>query len=634
VNDQPPRRPGGAVRLLLLAATAAGFFAVFSVGFPPASRDRLPVLVVALGLALLAAWSPNRGLVTFAFLFPLAGAADRALGGADAVAWPILLFAGFAGGWTFRFLYDFENVPDPSRVDGALRAVLGMWLAAAMLAFLHARTLWALTRGLRLRAVNVEGLLDADAVRDTVLAFAALAVGAAFFFILRRSGEAVRARALSAALLGCAFSGGLAVLQKAGLAPAEVNAFWKMTGRLSGGAIDPNALGILCALGLTVCASGLAVSPGRAGRWIAAAVLSAGLVLSGSRSAVVLLAVALLALLASPAIPARRRVALAAAGLAILIVVGGVFAKTTRGSVASRVALFFDSTVSTESRVSTRTTLWHSAWRLFEKHPIAGAGLGAFPWQLPNLLAEESRSLPLRDNPGNAYLQTLAETGILGFVLTLVLVVALAREALAARKRESAAGIGAAILGFLVVLFFGSHWLAPDVSLLFFLLAATAARPPVTAASPAAVRARRLAVGAYAAAAAVAAFSTVLPDEAFRYRPAIGFHGRETGKGGPFYWTRRRFAIRVEPGGKMRIGLAHFTPEGKPVELVAVSDGREVLRRTLAPGEGSVLLLTADGTHPRVIEFALSRAFVPRRLGLSSDRRELGLVSVFPAQAP
>lgn len=84
----------------------------------------------------------------------------------------------------------------------------------------------------------------------------------------------------------------------------------------------------------------------------------------------------------------------------------------------------------------------------------------------------------------------------------------------------------------------------------------------------------------------------------------------------------------------MRIGLAHFTPEGKPVELVAVSDGREVLRRTLAPGEGRTLVLSADGTRPRVVEFALSRAFVPRRLGLSSDRRELGLVSVFPGQAP
>ncbi len=652
MNDRPPRRPGGAARLLLLASAGAGFFAVFSVGFPPASRDRLPVFVASLGLALLSAWSPNRGLVAFAFLFPLAGAADRALGGADAVAWPILLFAGFAGGWAFRFLYDFENVPDPSRIDGALRAVLGIWLAAALLAFVRARTLWALTRGLGMRAVNVEGLPDADAVRDSLLTFAALAVGAGFFFILRRSGAAVRARALSTALLGCAVSGALAALEKLGLAPGEVNAFWKLTGRLSGGAIDPNALGMICALGLAVAASALAGSHNRGGRWIVIAVaLSAGLALSGSRSAVLLLAAALVFLLAAPGLPARRRIALAVAGLAILIIVGGLVARTTRGSVASRIALFFDPTVSTESRVSTRTVLWQSAWRLFEKNPFAGAGLGAFPWQLPNLLAEERRTLPLRDNPGNAYLQSLAETGILGFALMMLLVVALAREGLAAlgwvpgsgfrvpggappgtRNSElgTLPGIGAAILGFLVALFFGSHWLAPDVSLFFFLLAAVAARPRERAASPVVVRARRLAVAGYAAAAVVAAFSTVSSDEAFRYRPAIGFHARENGNGGPFYWTRRRFAIRVEPGRSMRLGLAHFTPEGQPVELVAVSDGREVLRRSLAPGEGRMLLLAAGGTRPRVIEFALSRAFVPRRLGLSSDRRELGLMSFFP----
>jgi hypothetical protein len=146
-----------------------------------------------------------------------------------------------------------------------------------------------------------------------------------------------------------------------------------------------------------------------------------------------------------------------------------------------------------------------------------------------------------------------------------------------------------------------------------------------------AVRARRVAVAVYAGAAAVAAFATDSPEEAFRYRPAIGFHGREIGKGGgAFYWTRRRFAIRVEPGQSMRMGLAHFTPESKPVEIVALSDGREVLRRSLAPGEGTTLLLSGARTHPRVFEFALSRAFVPRRLGFSSDRRELGLMSIFP----
>ncbi|MFY9551320.1 MAG: hypothetical protein WAU32_09240, partial [Thermoanaerobaculia bacterium] len=250
------------------------------------------------------------------------------------------------------------------------------------------------------------------------------------------------------------------------------------------------------------------------------------------------------------------------------------------------------------------------------------------------LLAEEGRTLPLRDNPGNAYLQALAETGAVGFVVTLLLAALLAREGLAAlarwKTRPLEAGCGAAILGFLAALLLGSHWFAPDVSLLFFLFAAAAARASERAASPAAIRARRLLVAVYAAAAAVSALSTASPDEAFRYRQTIGFHGKETGKGGTFYWTRGRFAIRLSPGQTMRMALAHFTPEGQPVELVAVSGGREVLRRSLAPGDAGTFHLAGGAASPRVIEFSLSRTFVPRRLGLSGDRRELGLVSVFP----
>ena len=61
--------------------------------------------------------------------------------------------------------------------------------------------------------------------------------------------------------------------------------------------------------------------------------------------------------------------------------------------------------------------------------PAAGGGLGAFSWEMPTLLKESGRSLPMRDNPGNAYLQSLAETGVLGFVVTLLFCLALAREA-------------------------------------------------------------------------------------------------------------------------------------------------------------------------------------------------------------
>ena len=65
-------------------------------------------------------------------------------------------------------------------------------------------------------------------------------------------------------------------------------------------------------------------------------------------------------------------------------------------------------------------------------------------------------------------------------------------------------------------------------------------------------------------------------------------------------------------------------------ELTAEADGREVLSRTIAPGQGLPLRLSAGLREPRVFRFTLSRSFVPKHLGLSADRRELGIVAVFP----
>ncbi len=251
MNEEPAQRPGGGVRLALLLAAVSGFLAVFSVGFPPAARDRLPLLVLALALALLSAWSPGRGLAVFAFLFPLAAAGARVFAGSDAIPWPILLFAGFAAGWTFRFLYDFESVADPSPVDSVLRTLTAVWAIGAALAVVTARTLWAFLRGLSLRAVNIQGLLDHAAIRESVLGLAALASGAGFFFILRRAGPGGRERAVRGVLSGVAVSAALALLQRVRLAPPE-NGYWKMTGRLSGGAVDPNALGMLCGMAAVV----------------------------------------------------------------------------------------------------------------------------------------------------------------------------------------------------------------------------------------------------------------------------------------------------------------------------------------------------------------------------------------------
>jgi hypothetical protein len=78
----------------------------------------------------------------------------------------------------------------------------------------------------------------------------------------------------------------------------------------------------------------------------------------------------------------------------------------------------------------------------------------------------------------------------------------------------------------------------------------------------------------------------------------------------------------------VRLRLAHFTPEPKSVDVEAVVNERVVWRQSLAPGEAATLRLVGAPHRAGAVVFRVSRAFVPRRLRLSDDRRELGLLSV------
>ncbi|MEP6995398.1 MAG: O-antigen ligase family protein, partial [Acidobacteriota bacterium] len=523
-------------------------------------------------------------------------------------------------------LYDFESAADPSSVDGILRALTAVWVLATLLSVVRARTLWAVLHRLSLRAVNGEGLLDAAAIHDSVLCLAVLATGVGYFFILRRAGAAARSRALTAALWGVAVSAALAIGQLGKLAPAETSGFWRATGRLSGGAVDPNALGLLCGLGLVAALARMWTGSGRRGVSAGlAVVLTAGLVLSGSRSGLLVALLGFLTLIVSRGRAGGRKLALSAAVLVLLIGLAVVSLRKSPGSIGSRLSQVMDQSLPLEYRASARPLLWESAVLLFRRHPLAGGGLGSFSWQLPDLLTELGRALPMRDNPGNAYLQALAETGAIGFLLTLALAVALLRFSWSGPD-----GGGAAVGAFLVSLLGGSHWFAPDVALFFFLLASVAAPAPRAAIQAWRRRLGGALVAIYAVAVVFAAVSTLRPDVTFRYRQGVGFHAKEVGPGGPFYWTQRRFAVRLEPGGGLRLILAHFTPEGQNLELTAQTDGRLAYSRSLSPGQAVDLRLSGGSAQARVIEFSVSRAFVPKRLGLSSDRRELGLVAVFP----
>ncbi len=628
-----PRRPGTGVRLLLFLLSLAGATLVLALLFAPGARDRLAALLAALILALLTVRRPDWGIAAFSFLFPCAGLAARLFGGTVPSAWPVLLFAGLATGWTFRFLYDFESRSDASRVDSWLRCLLWIWTLGTALALARAQTLWAALRGLSGRAVNGEGLWEATAIRESLLAFSVLVAGASFFFLLRHCQDAARRRALNAALLGACVSASAAVLQRfVGLAP-ETRPFWRMTGRLSGGAVDPNSLGMICALAFVVLLP--ALTRARLRRLLLPAlalILAVGLLLSGSRSGFLVLLAASAILLIFRRSPSRSRLAWIATALGVLLVTLLWIERDRPGTLPGRVAQTFDPKLPLEYRVSERPVLWRSALRLFRQSPIEGAGVGAFSWRLPDLLREENRPLPMRDNPGSAYLQALGETGLVGFVVTLILVLSLGRQAAASLATAGSGsfdiGAGVAVIAFSIALLLGSHWLAPDVCLFFFLLAALVALPKGASEARWKKTPRRAAVLLYALACAAAVLSTARPEVAFRHDRLIGFHRGEPGPGVPFRWTRRDFAIWVGAGESFPLRLTHFPPGTEPVEMTVSAEDRTLFRRSFVPGEAISLFLKGAARKPTPFLFHLSRAFVPKRLGLSDDRRELGLVAV------
>jgi hypothetical protein len=81
-----------------------------------------------------------------------------------------------------------------------------------------------------------------------------------------------------------------------------------------------------------------------------------------------------------------------------------------------------------------------------------------------------------------------------------------------------------------------------------------------------------------------------------------------------------------------RISLANYSPEGRPVGLTvrAADRGNRVLyERLVRPGE-SVNIALWSGGRAHAFVFELDRAFVPKRLTGSDDRRELGLLAVLP----
>ncbi len=203
----------------------------------------------------------------------------------------------------------------------------------------------------------------------------------------------------------------------------------------------------------------LAACLARGGLVSAAALAAAGsaILLNGSRSSWVALAIAGAALLGTRALAGRRvRGAALALALAPILLVGcAAFAPGAWTETVSRRVASFE-TLDTDKPFLMRLALLEKGRQLFERNPLFGAGLGSFDRQRVRLAGARApwtndASLNRRSSH-NAYLSLLAETGLLGAVSFGVLLLALlaggARAAYRLMRRGEpwAAGIWAAAL--------------------------------------------------------------------------------------------------------------------------------------------------------------------------------------------
>jgi O-antigen ligase len=140
----------------------------------------------------------------------------------------------------------------------------------------------------------------------------------------------------------------------------------------------------------------------------------------------------------------RRNRILVLGGLAVIAAILALGAYTAADAILTRFELIAEDTFVEQDRL----VIWRDAWTMIRGHLLFGQGLGTFQWTFPAF--ETTRAdLPAR-YAHNDYLQVLAEMGIIGLALSL-LVLLLAWRTAAQSFRSSAdpfvRAMGLALLG-------------------------------------------------------------------------------------------------------------------------------------------------------------------------------------------
>jgi O-antigen ligase len=201
-------------------------------------------------------------------------------------------------------------------------------------------------------------------------------------------------------------------------------------GRFQGGAGDPNYLAAILVPAIML-AAGLAMWRSAARRTLlalATAIIAIGLAATQSRGG--LIGAAVCALVALFIWRGRRALILGVIGLALLALVG--FFVANPGALAR---------IQESNQGSGRVDIWKVAWRVVHDHPIVGTGIGQFAQVSPHYTLQPGalRFVGLIVEKHivvhNLYLQLWVETGIIGLLLFVsVIVASLARAFSAARS--------------------------------------------------------------------------------------------------------------------------------------------------------------------------------------------------------
>lgn len=432
--------------------------------------------------------------------------------------------------------------------------------------------------------------------------------------------------------------------------PQEAGSYWVTAERVSGLMTDPNALGIGLALLLPLAVPGLFSGTAllRGVTVVSLLVAAWALEVSGSRSGLMLLLVAALAGgVAAYRRGGRARTVVLVSGSALLVFGAAALVFLPRseriaaGGLVSRLGAALNQGSLAEISNS-RSMYWAAAWDSIRREPLSGCGLAGFPYEFPFWFERRFGPARFTDNTTNGFLDVVAECGLPALFLAAFAVwpvLTAARRSIGCPASAPAVAAGGALLGFLVILLWGSHIRNPEVAIWMIVpvvvLSPRSSETPPGAGVAGSRRIYSVLVGAGILGSLLATAQTRDAAWAFRVQPWAGLHGggQEALMDGVPRWTGRSLFRRVGPGEKsVRLGFKNQRPDGRSVLGRIDVDGVEAGAVALSAGEERWFRVEPLPDGAEAVRVRFSPTFVPRELTGSPDSRELGVVALPPGE--